>query len=346
MKISLCMIVKDEEAVLARCLDSAASLVDEIGIVDTGSTDKTVEIAKSYAARVLFEPWQDNFAHARNISFQAATGDFLLWLDADDFVTPANAERFRMLRERLSKKPCDTVMCPYETNNLRYFRERLLRNTPEAKWRGHVHECIAPFGKILHDEFTVTHLSSGKDKSWRNLHIYQKWANEESLSGRDLFYYGRELYYHRLYAEAIAVLERMLKGDGWYVNKIEACLVLARCHMLEGNRERALSTLFQSFLFGEPRATLLCEIGKIFREKNMHSEAIYWYERAFYCRDHSSEGDFELPDCRGIIPTLELVCLYHALGDVISARFWHEKSEAIAPDHPSVIFNRNFFNSL
>ena len=86
MKISLCMIVKDEEALLGRCLESAKSLADEIVIVDTGSADKTVELARRYTDAVYFLPWQGDFSHARNFSFSKATGDYLLWLDADDVI--------------------------------------------------------------------------------------------------------------------------------------------------------------------------------------------------------------------------------------------------------------------
>ena len=85
--ISLCMIVKNEEAVIARCLDSVKDLVDEINIVDTGSTDNTKEIVQQYTKRPFDFEWIDDFAAARNFSFQQATKDFILWLDADDFFT-------------------------------------------------------------------------------------------------------------------------------------------------------------------------------------------------------------------------------------------------------------------
>lgn len=343
MKISLCMIVKDEEETLARCLESAKTLADEIVIVDTGSKDGTVEIAKTYTERVFFFAWEDDFAKARNFSFSRASGDYLLWLDADDVITPGNAEKFCELRRTLAQTPCDTVMCPYETGGLVYLRERLLKNCSDAKWRGHVHECIPPFGKILHSDFTIKHLPKDKDKGMRNLLIYQKWAEKEKLSGRDLFYYGRELYYHKLYTEAAAILKEMLAGGGWYVNKIEACKVLASCHLAQGDPGRALSALFQSFLYGEPRGSVLCDVGSIFKAQKKYREAAYWYEAALSSRDHSEEGDFELPACRGLTPLLELVVCHHALGDRNKAIEYHKKSEAIAPDHPSVLYNKKFF---
>ncbi len=343
MKLSLCMIVRDEEAVLARCLDGVKQFVDEIVIVDTGSQDGTVGIARRYTDRIFFEPWRDDFAYARNVSFSKATGDYLLWLDADDVVTAENGERLLALKQMLEDSPCDMVMCPYETGSLRYERERVVRRSDDIKWRGHVHECIPPKGKLVHAEFTVLHRPTGRLHPSRNLEIYRKWAGEETLSGRDLFYYGRELFYHKLYVEGCAVLEEMLSGEGWYVNKIEACRTLAACRLALGRREEALCALLRSLCYGEPRAAVLCDIGHLFKEDGRYGEAAFWYESALRCRDHTADGDFEQPDCRGITPTLELVWLYHVLGDRARSLEMHKKSEALAPDHPSVIFNKKFF---
>ncbi|HEY3190788.1 MAG TPA: glycosyltransferase family 2 protein, partial [Solirubrobacteraceae bacterium] len=82
--ISLCMIVRDEESMLPRCLQAVAAHVDEIVIVDTGSTDSTMEIARSFGAKVVEAEWTGDFAAARNISFDAATSDWIFYLDADE----------------------------------------------------------------------------------------------------------------------------------------------------------------------------------------------------------------------------------------------------------------------
>ena len=84
--ISLCMIVKNEEAYLARALKSVAGLVDEIIIVDTGSTDRTREIASGFTSKVCSFPWKDDFSDARNYSFSQASMDYCMWMDADDIL--------------------------------------------------------------------------------------------------------------------------------------------------------------------------------------------------------------------------------------------------------------------
>ena len=91
--ISLCMIVKNEEKVLGRCLDSAKDITDEIIIVDTGSTDGTKEIARRYGAKIFDQKWQDDFSLARNFSFSKATMDYCMWLDADDIIREEEAAK-------------------------------------------------------------------------------------------------------------------------------------------------------------------------------------------------------------------------------------------------------------
>lgn len=87
-RISLCMIVKDEEEHLPRCLASVADVVDEIVVVDTGSQDHTVAVAAAHGARVFQIPWTGDFSAARNAAIDRATGDWVLVLDADDELTP------------------------------------------------------------------------------------------------------------------------------------------------------------------------------------------------------------------------------------------------------------------
>ena len=110
--ISLCMIVKNEAEVLARCLDSAGGIADEIIVVDTGSTDATKEIAGRYTGRVYDFPWNDDFAAARNFSFSRAEMDYCMWLDADDVIAPQ--DRLALLALKQSLDPTvDVVMMKY-----------------------------------------------------------------------------------------------------------------------------------------------------------------------------------------------------------------------------------------
>src|SRR6478752_10892384 len=92
--ISLCMIVKNEEAVIERCLTSVRPVVDEIIIVDTGSMDHTKEIVSTFTNCIYDFKWIDDFSAARNFAFSKATKDYILWLDADDVITEENITKF------------------------------------------------------------------------------------------------------------------------------------------------------------------------------------------------------------------------------------------------------------
>ncbi|MGK0701623.1 glycosyltransferase family 2 protein [Priestia flexa] len=110
--ISLCMIVRDEEETLERCLLSVHHLVDEIIIVDTGSVDNTVKIAEKYTSNIFFLEWKDNFSFARNFSFSNATKDYILWLDADDYLTKRDQTEFKQLKGQLDDS-IDSVTMNY-----------------------------------------------------------------------------------------------------------------------------------------------------------------------------------------------------------------------------------------
>ena len=112
-KVSLTMIVRNEENNLPHCLTSAHGLFDEIVIVDTGSTDRTKDIAVEFGAKLVEFAWIDDFAAARNVSLAHAGGDYAFWLDADDVIEPPEREKLKALLARLRKdrKAAYVVRC-------------------------------------------------------------------------------------------------------------------------------------------------------------------------------------------------------------------------------------------
>ena len=104
MSVSLCLMVRNEEAVLPGCLQSTADLVNEIIVVDTGSTDRTKEIAANFGAKVFDFPWCDDFAAARNECIRHATGEWIFWMDADERIDEANREKLRALFEPIKPR--------------------------------------------------------------------------------------------------------------------------------------------------------------------------------------------------------------------------------------------------
>ena len=352
--ISLCMIVKNEEMNLARCLDSVADLVEEIIIVDTGSKDRTVEIASHYTTKVYSHPWKDDFSDARNYSFSKAAMDYCMWMDADDILEEREKDKFLKLKQSLTPD-IDMVMMKYHTAfdeagkpSFSYFRERWIRNCGLYRWIGAVHEVIPPKGRILYSDLGICHKKTGPGSPDRNLKIYQKLLAEgKRLEPRQQYYYGRELYYHEEYKEAVCVFEQfLLSEEGWIENKIEACAICARCYEKLGQEQAALLTLLRSMSFDLPRAELCCEIGKYFLEHESFYHAIYWYETALKIPKNEYSGGFILSDCYDYIPLLQLCVCYDKLGDRQKAKEYNERAGVCKPYSKAYLYNKQYFEGI
>ena len=353
VSISLCMIVKNEEDVLSRCLESVSGLVDEIIIVDTGSTDRTQETAACFTDKIFAFPWQDDFAAARNEAFSHASMDYCMWLDADDLLLEADRTAFLALKETLDPS-VSVVMAPYHTGfdqsgrvTFSYYRERLIKNRAGMRWAGAVHEAISPVGKVFYADFAVTHRKTRPSDPDRNLRIYQaQLAAGKALEPRQQFYYGRELYYHQEWNEALDVFERFLAGGkGWVENCIDACCHCAYCLEQLGQSEEALTALFRSFAYDRPRAEVCCEIGRWFFQRERYRQAAYWYALALICPRDDRRGGFVSLDCYGYLPCIQLCVCYSRLGDQERAETFNELAASCKPDSPAVLQNRAYFEA-
>lgn len=206
-KVSLCMIVKDEEKNLPRCLESIKNLVDEMIIVDTGSKDKTVEIAQSYGAKVYYFKWCDNFSAARNESLKHAAKDWILILDADDEFCSEDKIKFENLKLNLDKK---YVYCFETLSYLGYEKSfdisinmnpRLFKNKYGYHYSGAVHNqllneehgIISKFESIRVYHYGYTNKSMiDKNKRARNMTILKKLIREEPQNKFNYFNLGNE----------------------------------------------------------------------------------------------------------------------------------------------------------
>ncbi len=348
------MIVKNEEDVLARCLESAAGVVDEIIVVDTGSTDRTREVAARFTRQIYSFPWRDDFAAARNESFSHASMDYCMWLDADDVLLEADQAALLALKETLDPA-VSVVMAPYHTGfdeggrvTFSYYRERLIKNRAGMRWDGAVHEAVTPLGKVLYADFAVTHRKTRPSDPDRNLRIYQAQLDAgKKLEPRHQFYYGRELYYHRRWSEALAVFEKFLAdGQGWVENCIDACGLCAECREQLDQPQEALAALLRTFAYDRPRAEICCEVGRWFFRRARYGQATYWYTLALTCPRDDRRGGFVSPDCYGYLPCIQLCVCHSYLGDRKRAEMFNELAAACKPDSPAVLQNREWFRSL
>lgn len=347
--ISLCMIVRNEEKVLARCLDSVRGIADEICITDTGSTDKTREIAQKYGTVQVF-PWCDDFSAARNFSFAQARMDYTLWLDADDVLLPSDRQKLLALKAELDGT-ADVVMLPYHTGfdeqgrpTFFCYRERLLKTSAHFRWQGAVHECIAPRGNIRYGDAAVTHRKPPCAYSDRNLKIYENLlAKGEKLDARGSYYYARELLAHKRYAQAVEAFEAFLAmPDGWTENKIDACLGLSQALTALGEREQAKRALTRSFALEVPRSAVCCALAALEYADNRARQAVFWYETAIRAASTAPHGFIDVNAC-AYAPALGLCACWDKLGDPKQACAWNERAALVRPQSAAVAHNRWYF---
>jgi glycosyltransferase involved in cell wall biosynthesis/Flp pilus assembly protein TadD len=256
-RVSLCLIVRDEEANLPACLGSAADLVDEVVVVDTGSTDRTREVAARFAAKVFDFPWCDDFAAARNESLRHATSAWVFWMDADDRLDETNRARVRDLFSGLGDENAAYVMqclClpdPVTQTATAVDHVRLFRNRPDLRWSYRVHEQILPAVRAAGGEVrwtdVVVHHTGYQDpavrarKLERDLRLLERARAEDPDEPFTLFNLGQVHQEQGRLAEALACFRRSLAGSrpgDSIVRKLYA--LSAQCHHHLGQVQDAL----------------------------------------------------------------------------------------------------------
>lgn len=212
--ITLSMIVKNEEKYLAGCLESVVGVVDEIVIVDTGSTDNTKQIAREFGAKIYDFEWVNDFAAARNESLRLSNGEWILYLDADERLDPVTA---KYIRKYLTQTPDDLggLICIIESDHMqldgsaelhRGGYPRIYRNLgyPNISFQGRVHEQITPsiiaLGKTFaNSDIVIKHLGYNQprhimeEKIKRNYKMLIEHVNEDPVNGYAWYQLGQTL---------------------------------------------------------------------------------------------------------------------------------------------------------
>lgn len=354
MTLGLSMIVKNESEVLERALDGIRDAVDEIVIVDTGSTDNTAEIARRYTDKVYDFEWTNDFSAARNFAISRLSTDYFMWLDADDVVTENTRKAIkRLMRGAVN---ADIVMLPYVTATdengnptFSYYRERIIKNNAGYLWQGAVHEAVELRGNIVRLNKPILHCKpNGRNSGTRNLDIYESLiASGKTLTPRERYYYARELFYNGRTADAAKELTVFIDGDGGFnVNKADACLLLSHCFGLLGDKKSALQAALYRFAFTPPDGEGCCRLGALFLDDKDYKTAAYWFDRAWHCKPDINSGAFVQSDYYGFIPLMWLTVCYDRLGDRKKAYSYHLRAKKLRPTDNGVIANDAYFASL
>lgn len=349
VSISLCMIVKNEEQTLGRCLSSIDGVVDEIVIVDTGSTDRTKHIAGQFGAVIRDFAWIDDFAAARNFAFAQATKDYILWLDADDVVEAEDRQKLLALKATMPPD-VDSVLMDYHLAfqengqpSVSLKRNRLVRRACGFRWIGAVHEYLDVSGRRMVSDIAVAHRKEAVHTD-RNLRIYRKRAERgEPFVPRDLYYYANELKDHGFYEEAAEQYEAFLATQlGWVEDRIAACLRAAECYGSMYERDLQLRSLFRSMSYDRPRAECCCSLGMLFMGDNLLQQAIFWFETATRLGDPPNNGALTDTAAWTWFPYLQLCVCYDRLGRLEEANACNEQALRFYPDHPSMLHNKHY----
>jgi tetratricopeptide (TPR) repeat protein len=273
-RLSLAMIVRDEEQTLGRVLEDAAGVFDEMVVLDTGSTDRTRDVAGAHGARVETFEWVADFAAARNAAFDACTGDWIMWLDADDRLPAPVPERLAAWKARLAGLAADAVYVPYHyafesdgvTPRLSFLRERIIRRGAGLRWQFAVHEVIdVPADRIcVADDLWVEHRPVEERRALnvdRNLRILEDRYAAGDRSLRTLFYLGNELQDHQRNSDAVAVYEQYLTTAGLGWERYVAHLYLATCLDRLGRQDEAVAEYLEAVEEDSSRAEAYLQLG-------------------------------------------------------------------------------------
>jgi tetratricopeptide (TPR) repeat protein len=301
VSLSLAMIVKNEAQVLGRILSQVRHLCDELVIVDTGSTDGTIELAESFGARVFPFEWIDDFAAARNYAFSQCTGQWILWLDADDVINEAQQQKLLDLKHSGLNPEIDAVICNYQiafdANGecvISMPRERLLRRAAGGSWQFPIHEAfvLPENAKYLNRlDIAVEHHKPAQyveRSSDRNLNMLARLIEQGDQTPRTWYYYGKELRHHNRLEEAIdAFSQHLALNTTEQTSRYQAMHQAMLCCMQLKRYPDALNFGHQAIQTDGSRAEALLAIGIIHYRHQAFAEALPFLTAATGCKKPS-----------------------------------------------------------
>ncbi|MBS1705489.1 MAG: glycosyltransferase [Armatimonadetes bacterium] len=353
-KISLCMIVKNEERVLEQCLKSAMPFFHETIIVDTGSTDRTLEIAESLGARVYHHAWEDSFSVARNHSLGYATGNWIFWMDADDTL-PFESGLMLLDAATTAGPEIAGFVVPVQfvddgpDSGTRVDHVKLFRRLPGLNFTFHIHEQILPSlqehpGHIARLNCTVLH--SGYDTSTegqsrkrdRDLKLLALDYSDNPTHPFVLFNLGMTHHFMGNHNEAIGWLRKSIQHSEGVESHLRKsyCLLAVSRREAEGNWS-ALETLEEGIAKVGWDPELYFHLGMTYSRMGQIQEAICAYENALSGNTDGFYSSYDV-SIRGHKTLFNLASLYLEAKDYGRARqLWIESMETSPWFSPSAL---------
>jgi tetratricopeptide (TPR) repeat protein len=348
--ISLCMIVKNEEKNLERCLNSVKELVDEIIIVDTGSSDKTKEIASKFTDKVYDFEWVDDFSKARNFSLSKANCDWILILDADEAISKQDFEEIKKMVNDEKEADAFTLIQRNYLNGMglagfvssdkdKYHESktafgfqpveivRLFKNK-NYLFEGRIHETIynsvkSKNGKIFGSDIAIHHFGNLGDKESNKNEVYvnllKKRLNEREFGEKTedfiCFEIARELMVLKNYDEAKTYFEKASKIN----EKPEYLLGISGIYLINNDLYNAEKILKKAVELDGSNPDIHNNLGVIYSEKKEYKKAIKKFERAIELNPKSADAFYNL----GLV--------YTRMGKNNEAKYYYNKAIELNP---------------
>ena len=349
--LSVCLIVRNEERVLGRVLAAAVQFADELIVVDTGSEDKSKEIAREYTDLVFSEPWPDSFARARNFAASKASCDFVMWLDADDVIHDEDIWKLLELKSRLTPGT-DVVFITYRNYGFLTdmgLRDRIHLRRLACLFEGDVHEAIpidSSWNLMLCPEITILHKKECVNDPNRNIRIFDSIRDAGNLiDSFGLSYYCRELAQRDESDRALEAWQNLLDMNP-SASHVQYALVFLAAMLIRLNEYKKCRQLICTAveLYGVPLSAFLCyHLGLAAEGMGDPSEAERQYRRAVEMPVNLASFMIEYAGYDDYLPCLKLCALAYDRGEKEEFETWNKRAGSVWPEGRAWRINRERF---
>lgn len=338
--ISLCMIVKNEERCLERCLKSVQNIVSEIIIVDTGSTDRTVEIAQQFTDKIYTFEWINDFAAARNFAIEHASGDYILQLDADEYLCEGTENLqgeldksyyFLRIRNEVGQGRAQT-----------HLFVRLFRNQPSMRYEGKLHEQInldknkdLPYGYmncVIHHDGYLDEVVKEKNKGKRNMDII-KADIKSNPTPFNYYNLGLQYVHEKNYKEAVEAFKKSysMASNQTYTPRLLILLFNSLLHLKQ--YKQAMDVASDSALLFPDSPNMWYGLANVYHEMGFVEDAKICLERCLEIGEEAGVREYNHEEGSGsFLANAKLCEIYLEQGDKEQANKYFLKAVEEAPD--------------
>lgn len=358
MKLSACMIVKNEEKNIERCIKSYRKVVDEIIVVDTGSTDRSIELAKAMGANVYFFGWIDDFAAAKNYAISKAQGDWIIFLDADEFFLEEVALQIPQFIQTIEFKAIDAVFCKMYnidegSNQLlnEMIQVRLFRNSNEIVYEGPIHEKLVSkrgnLRTIVAEEKEISIYHTGYSaalkvkKAERNIQLLLKQIEYETENPEPFYHLSRAYSAIDNYDKSIRYAQKFLSmGNISKEHERNIYYTLLSDMMANKNKREEIEEVVEQAIKLEPKDGMpYMLVGQYYFSINRYEHALEALKMALKLNDEGSTLTLNFVESRRSEIYTLLGNIYEVLGDFLQAQSFYQMALELEPSNDVALMN-------